>query len=167
MIRQIQSEAEYAELVRVLRRSFGTVAEAFGLTVDNAPTNPAFMTIEKFQAYVEKHVELLGLFQDRNLIGTVAIEPSRDNDNVYYIERLAVVPEQRHQRHGSILMTYAIDRIRERGGSTASIGIINQNIILKEWYKSQGFKETGCRRFSHLPFEVCFMSKEIIPKQRM
>ncbi len=98
------------------------------------------------------------------MIGCVAIEPSKNKDKSYYIERLAVVPEKRHHGYGGSLLSYAIDKINENGGSTISIGIINENKVLKEWYKNYGFKETECKRFGHLPFEVCFMSKEVLPQ---
>ena len=165
MIKRIQSEDEHFALVRVIQRSFGTVAEQYGITEGNAPTNPAFVTIEKLKAYLAKQVDLFALFQEGEMIGCVAIEPSKNKGSVYYIERLAVVPEKRHHGYGSTLMTYAMDRIKEKGASTVSIGIINENIVLKEWYKTKGFKETECRRFNNLPFEVCFMSKEIVPKE--
>jgi len=51
--------------------------------------------------------------------------------------------------------------IRKAGGHEASIGIMNQNKPLKDWYLGQGFVERECKRFDHLPFEVCFMSKSI------
>ena len=34
-------------------------------------------------------------------------------------------------------------------------------ILLKNWYMSYGFRETGTKAFPHLPFTVCFMEKEI------
>ena len=164
MIREIQSDTEYAELTGVLRKSFDTVAKEYGLTERNAPTNPAFMTLEKLKKYMTKQVILFGLFKEGRIVGCVAVEPSKNQDDVYYIERLAVIPEERHHGYGSSLLSYAMETIREKGASTASIGIINENRVLKEWYRSKGFTEDACKRFSHLPFEVCFMSKEVTPK---
>lgn len=45
-----------------------------------------------------------------------------------------------------------------------SIGIINENKVLKQWYSSFGFNETGFKKFPHLPFTVCFMEKKITKK---
>ena len=58
-------------------------------------------------------------------------------------------------------MDFVFETVRQRGGKKVSIGIINVNTVLKNWYIGYGFTETGKRKFSHLPFEVCFLEKEI------
>ena len=73
MIRRIQSEDEHFALVRVMQRSFGIVAEQYGITEGNAPTNPAFVTIEKLKAYLAKQVDLFALFQEGEMIGAAVV----------------------------------------------------------------------------------------------
>jgi ribosomal protein S18 acetylase RimI-like enzyme len=58
-------------------------------------------------------------------------------------------------------MDFAIERIKAFGGKRVSIGLIDSNTCLKEWYRRQGFEETGIKSFEHLPFNVCFMDKMI------
>ena len=157
----VQSDREIEECSLVIASSFGTVARDFGLTEENAPTNPAFMTSGRLREYLNKPVVLLGLLLDEVMIGCVAIEKSKHEPKAFYIERLAVVPMCRHKGYGKSLIDNAIDIIRRVGGREASIGIMNQNQALKDWYLGQGFVENGCKRFEHLPFEVCFMSKSI------
>lgn len=157
----VQSATEIAQCAELLRQAFGTVAREFGLTESSAPTNPAFITESKLVEYLKKPVALYGLLADDQLIGCVATERSRQDSGTYYIERLAVRPEQRHNGYGQRLLNFALDMIRRNGGTTASLGIMNNNGLLKEWYLGQGFVETGRKSFEHLPFEVCFMSREI------
>jgi ribosomal protein S18 acetylase RimI-like enzyme len=157
----VQSEAEIEECARVIASSFETVAQDFGLTQENAPTNPAFMTSEKLREYLKKPVVLLGLFLDEAQIGCVAIEKSKREPETFYIERLAVVPMHRHKGYGKSLIDDATEVIRRVGGRKASIGVMNQNKPLIDWYLGQGFVEKECKRFEHLPFEVCFVSKSI------
>jgi ribosomal protein S18 acetylase RimI-like enzyme len=126
-----------------------------------APTNPAFVTESKLKEYLTEPVVLYGMFYDGILIGCVAVEKSRRDDQVYYIERLAVAPEQRHQGFGDQLLCYAFDRIRESGGRVASIGLMDNHEVLKQWYITKGFVQTSCRAIEHLPFDVCFMSKDL------
>jgi ribosomal protein S18 acetylase RimI-like enzyme len=95
----------------------------------------------------------------------VAVEPSGRADGEFYIERLAVVPEHRRRGRGSKLLSHALAVIREHGGARASIGIMNQNEQLKRWYEAKGFVESGRKRFAHLPFEVCFLAKELVSPQ--
>ena len=157
----VRSESEIEECSLVIASSFGTVARDFGLTEKNAPTNPAFMTSAKLREYLNKPVVLLGLLLDEVLIGCVAIEKSKRGLQTFYIERLAVVPVNRHKGYGKSLIDNAVDMIRRVGGHEVSIGIMNQDKPLKVWYLGQGFVERECKRFEHLPFEVCFMSKSI------
>ena len=75
------------------------------------------------------------------------------------MERLAVLPSYRHRGIGRALMDFAFEAVKKHGGKKVSIGIINENRVLKNWYMEYGFVETGTRVFRHLPFEVCFMEK--------
>ncbi len=161
VIREVNTETELAECVRVLRSAFGTVASDLHITEETAPTNPAFVDLAKMGEYVKRRVSLFGMFAGEQMIGCVAIEKSNTDEATYFIERLAVIPEERHRGHGSALLEHAIEKIYERGGQYVSIGIIDANKVLKDWYARSGFTETGRKRFEHLPFEVCFMKKDI------
>jgi ribosomal protein S18 acetylase RimI-like enzyme len=144
-------------LAEVIRHSFMTVAVEFGLTPDNAPTNPAFLTTEALKIAMHGTTDFFVAVMDNHIIGCVAIEQGKV-DGEFYVERLAVLPEFRHQGIGRQLLDHAADEIRQIGGTTMSIGIINENTILKDWYLHYGFIENGKRQFPHLPFTVCFMN---------
>lgn len=77
------------------------------------------------------------------------------------MERLAVLPEYRHKGIDRKLMKFVFDNVKEDGGERVSIGIINENRKLKNWYLQYGFIETGVKKFEHLSFVVCFMEKNI------
>jgi ribosomal protein S18 acetylase RimI-like enzyme len=160
-IETLESSRDLDACVEVLRRSFKTVADELGLTPQNAPTNPAFMTLERIQSGIEKGAVFFGAFLDSGMKGCVAVEPSRDDPNTCYIERLAVLPENRHMDLGKALMAHAEGYIKSMGRRIASIGIVDGNTRLKKWYLSLGFKEVKKRKFEHLPFTVCFMEKEV------
>ena len=130
-----------------------TVAEDFGLTEESAPTNAAFAT--------QNGLILYGMFVESGLVGCVAIKQAKAEQAVYYFERLAVAPDKRHRGYGGQLLSFAIERILERGGTTASIGLMDNNGILKKWYRSKGFSQHDHRRVEHLPFKVCFMSLDV------
>ena len=161
MIRELLTDDELNQAADVMRRAFTTVAEEFNFTEENAPTNAAFMTIDRLKESLAKGVHLFGMFIDGNLAGTVALERSPDNAEVFYLERLAVVPEQRHMKHGKALLDFAFNTVRDSGGKKISIGTIDENIRLKQWYLDYGFVEVCVRRYEHLPFSVCFMEKTV------
>ncbi len=150
-------ETEFEECAQVIRIAFGTVAKEFGITRENAPTNPAFAGVDSLLMMKERGAQLYGAFEDKVCIGFVAIEKAADD--VYYMERLAVLPEHRHHGIGRRLMDFVMDLVRENNGKKVSIGIINDNRVLKDWYMRYGFVETGIKTYKHLPFDVCFMEK--------
>lgn len=58
-------------------------------------------------------------------------------------------------------MDFVVSFVKDKGGKKISIGIINENVILKKWYSAYGFKETEIKAFNHLPFMVCLMEKSL------
>lgn len=156
-IKQITTKAQMVESVKILRKSFGAVAKTYHLTKINCPTNPAFITVEKLSDLKKKKAEMFGLYQQNKQIGFMVIEKA--NTIRFYIEKLAILPQYHHLGYGQHLMNFAFEYIRKRGGHTISIGIIDKNKRLKNWYKDQGFFETIKKSFPHLPFRVCFMEK--------
>lgn len=56
------------------------------------------------------------------------------------------MPEYRHRGIGKELINYAMNYSkRTLGASKIKIGIIEENIILKEWYKNFGFTHTAAK----------------------
>ena len=160
MIREIDFDNEKHLLLEVLHQSFLTVAREFGLTRENAPTNPAYVGIERLEDAVNNRVEFFVSIENDRMTGCVAIEPGRQ-EGEYYLERLGVLPDCRHRGIGERLAERALQEIGKRGGTSVGIGIIDGNHRLKKWYRAMGFEVTGTKRFDHLPFTVCFMKREV------
>jgi N-acetylglutamate synthase-like GNAT family acetyltransferase len=100
---------------------------------------------------------------DSKAAGCIAIEKSIREEDTFYIEKVSVLPEYRHNGYGIDLMNFALDKIKIKGGKWVSIALIDSNTRLKDWYLNQGFIETGTKDFPHLPFRVCFMKKDLLP----
>ena len=149
--------AEFEECANVIRNSFITVANEFKITKENAPTNPAFTESDSLMKMKEKGIEMFGAYKDDHCVGFVAIEKASEDS--YYMEKLAVLPEYRHNGYGKELIDFVFSNVKKSGGKKISIGIINENRKLKDWYIKHGFVETSIKVFKHLPFEVCFMEK--------
>ena len=161
MIKEISTLEELKSSVPVIQKSFYTVADEFGLTVQNCPTNPAFLNESDLLTKKEKNVLMYGLFDEGNQIGFVALEKPSPDSTVFYLERLAVLPEYRHKGYGRLLMDYAFEVVKKNSGKKISIGIINENLRLKKWYVDYGFKELEIKQYPHLPFNVCFLEKDV------
>lgn len=160
-IHKVEIEDNFYVYARLLNEAFSTVAADFGLTQENCPTNNAFITGEDLKSQLTDNKEFYYSVQERQITGFIAIEKSHREDSLFYIEKLAVYPDYRHKGIGKYLMDFALKRIIGLGGTKVSVGLIDSNTVLKEWYGKQGFKETVVKTFSHLPFDVCYMEKSL------
>ncbi len=153
---KIDLNEEAEELAYVIRESFKTVAEDFNITPENAPTNPAYLTKEDLlKSASDKGIKYYGFYKHGTIIGCYALEKALQG--TYYLERLAVIPGERHKGTGRKLVHDSMQRVKESGGNKVSIAIIDEHRVLKDWYKRLGFQETGKKNFPHLPFNVCFL----------
>jgi ribosomal protein S18 acetylase RimI-like enzyme len=159
MIKQITKQDDFVVLSKLLNIAFATVARDFGLTKQNNPTNSAFITSDELKAQLTEYREFYKYMDNGKPIGFVAIEKSLDTSDTFYIEKLSVIPDYRHLGTGKRLMDFASNRIMELKGKRISIGLINSNIVLKNWYGKLGYVEYAIKTFEHLPFEVCLMEK--------
>jgi ribosomal protein S18 acetylase RimI-like enzyme len=176
VIKEIKTAAAIQKSAQVVRNSFKTVAEEFSLTRRIAPTHPSFVTSKQLSEIKDRGLVFYGLFVNqlqvsrlkitrpqvaRLQVGFVAIEAAADG--VFYLEKLAVLPEYRHGGYGRLLVKKVVDYVRENHGTKVSLGMINEHTVLKNWYIGLGFKETGIKNFIHLPFTVCFMDRDLSP----
>ncbi|MBN2074402.1 MAG: GNAT family N-acetyltransferase [Dehalococcoidales bacterium] len=154
-IREIGIDESLDASVEIIKKAFRTVAEELSLTTENAPTHPSFVTLEQLEELWQKGLSFYGYFLDDRQVGFVAMEKA--DDSVYYLEKLAVLPEYRHNGYGRELVRFVLDTAVAKGAKKLSIGIIYEQMVLRDWYKDIGFRETGTRKFGHLPFTVGFM----------
>jgi len=148
-------------LASIIRRSFEDVAVELGLTPENTPTHPAFITNERVESAMNDGVRFFLLEVEGEATGSVALEKSKKSPGVFYLERLAVLPKCRERGAGSLLINYAVEEARALGASRVEIGTIAEQTELQQWYEKRGFVVKGRRKFSHLPFEVTFMAMEV------
>lgn len=157
IFKQIVEENDFEKSALIIREAFITVADDFNLTTENAPTNPAFITEEGLKKLFDKGIYLFDVYDGATQVGFVAIEEAKEE--LYYMEKLAVLPSYRHCGIGKNIMDFVFDFVRNRNGKKVGIAIINENTVLKQWYIHYGFAETGIKKFEHLPFTVCFLEK--------
>jgi len=96
---------------------------------------------------------------DGNPIGCVALE--QVENNVCYLERLAVHPKYQEQGYGRKLVEFFLEKAKSLGNQKVGIAIIQQHEQLRRWYLKLGFIETTSKQFDHLPFTVQFMELKL------
>ncbi len=154
MIRRIEL-AEIDKCLLVIQESFATVAKEFGITKLNCPNHTSFMKAEKLQKQFSEGCHMFAYIDNQKIVGYFSLTP--DGNSRYELNNLAVLPEYRHKGYGKEMITFAIDEVQKLGCNIITIGIIEENTRLKNWYKDLGFKHTGTKKFEHLPFTVGFM----------
>lgn len=150
-------------LVKLIRDSYRDVAHRFSLTKDNYPKHPSNCTSSWIESDISRGVQYYILYADENPVGCVAIEKA--SDDVCYLERLSVLPEMRGKHFGISLVQHGLKCAASKGVDKVSIGIIDEQTELKEWYAKLGFVVTEINNFPHLPFTVCLMELSILPIQ--
>ena len=143
-------------LAETIQKSFQGVAERFSLTHENTPRHPSNCTVDWIRKDMEDGVTYFVMENKSHVVGCVALEQA--NTEVCYLERLAVLPDQRRHGLGKALVNHVLSEAELLGVNYVSIGIIAEQTELKDWYTGLGFVEGESKEFPHLPFLVTFMS---------
>jgi len=146
-------------ITEVLKKAFMTVAINFGFTKENAPRFPAFIAPEYIEKQLNSGLKIFGHYIEDQIAGCAGY--SYYKDQIYFIERLAVLPEYRHMGIGRKLMEFAENKIRENNGKIAEIHVIDKNTILREWYKNLGYHEIRTDELKSMPYNSVVMIKEL------
>ncbi|MEN6627922.1 MAG: GNAT family N-acetyltransferase [Candidatus Sumerlaeia bacterium] len=146
-------------LAEIIRASFADVAEIFGITPENCPSNPAFATAESIDRMTARGSLFYILEEDGKACGCVALE--RPSPGVAWLERLAVLPACRRRGHGRMLIEHGVAEARRAGAARVELALIARHEHLRRWYERLGFTATETKSFPHLPFDVLFMAKTL------
>ena len=156
MIREVRQE-EIPECVQVIRRSFQTVANEFGITPENAPRYVAFATDENrllWQMFREHR--LMFLDEEDGVIRGYYSLLMKDGGECE-LGSLSVLPEYRHRGIGTNLLKHAADTAKQQHCSVMNLSIVEENTVLRKWYERNGAVHTGTQKFDFFPFTVGYM----------
>lgn len=156
------SEVKASDLLRcldVIRQSFKTVADDFGLTYENCPGHTSFITPDVLDAQMNRGWHMYALYAEEDIIGYMSV--SKESDDSYELHNLAVLPEYRHNGFGKLLLDHAKEAVKSLGGNTIKISIIEENTVLKNWYIANGFVHTGTKKFDYLPFTSGYLERKL------
>ena len=145
-----------AQLSNLIRTAYRDVAERFQLTPASCPKHPSNCADEWIENDFERGVRYFLLEDGKDAVGCVAIEKA--GNEMGYLERLAVLPQQRNRGFGHRLVKHVFQAAQQLGLKKIGIGIIARQTDLKQWYQKNGFVEGETKEFDHLPFTVCFMT---------
>jgi len=160
MIKRID-EKEIPECVSVIKESFLTVADEFGITVENAPRFTAFATTEERLKWhlTGEHRPMSAFYDNGKIVGCYSLLLQENNE--CELNNLCVLPEYRHKGIGEALLKDAFQAAEELNCTKMNIGIVEENAVLKKWYELFGFIHTGTQKFDFFPFTCGYMKKEL------
>jgi ribosomal protein S18 acetylase RimI-like enzyme len=143
----------------ILHKSFITVANEFGYSIEIVPSFPAFIKENTIEDEMKKGLKMF-VYKLRNKeIGCIGYV--KETDELYKIKRLAVLPEYRHKGLGKKLLKNMETIIKNFDGKIIETHIVNNNTILKAWYLRNGYKEKNIEYINSLLFKVCILQKII------
>ena len=153
---RVGTKADIHILVEIIQDSFLDVAERFGLTPQNSPTHPSNCRPEWLLREMDRGVSFYMLENDGQPVGCAALE--KISDEVCYLERLAVLPQERRKGFGEALVKHVLSKARLLDVYRVGIGIIAEHKELQNWYEKLGFEEVESKRFPQLIFQVTLMA---------
>lgn len=160
MIKRVD-EHDIPECVKVIKESFITVANEFGLTKENAPKYTAFSITEErlYRQLLEEHRPMYAFYDKGIIAGYYSLLSQGGNE--CELNNLCVLPSYRHKGIGEELLKHAIKTARELGCVKINIGIVEENRVLKRWYETFGFEHIGTKKFDFFPFICGYMEKNL------
>ena len=162
MIKEID-KSEIAECVNVIRKSFLTVADELGFTIENAPRFTAFATTEErlFYQLEYEHRLMMAYYDDGDgrILGYYSLMFLENSE--CELSNLCVLPEFRHKKIGEALLDDAMSRARNKGCKKMKIGIVEENKKLRKWYEAHGFIHTHAEKFDFFPFTCGYMERDL------
>ena len=156
MIKQIKKE-NIPECAKVIRESFLTVAEEFGITPENAPRFTAFAVTEDrlYWQFDSEHRPMFAYFENDKIVGYYSL--SIVVDGVCELNNLCTLPAYRHNKIGEKLLEHAFEQSKKLGFTKMQLSIIEENKRMRKWYEHHGFTHTGTEKFDFFPFTCGYM----------
>ncbi|HKM03133.1 MAG TPA: GNAT family N-acetyltransferase [Lachnospiraceae bacterium] len=160
MIKKIIKE-NIPECVEVIRSSFFSVANEFGFTEENAPRFTAFATTNERLIWQLEEGRLMFAYlnDDEKILGYYSLQLQGNRE--CELNNLCVLSEYRHKNIGKELMEHAFSYAKQLGCKQMNIGIVEENVKLKQWYIQYGAEHLRTEKYDFFPFTCGYMKKTL------
>ena len=160
MIREVKRE-DIPTCVNLIRSSFMTVADEYGITKENAPRFTAFAVSEDrlYRHMDQEHRLMFAAEEDGVICGYYSLLIQENGE--CELNNLAVLPQYRHRGIGRQLLEHSYTAAKNMGCRTMNIGIVEENTVLRKWYEENGAIHIGTEKFDFFPFTCGYMRREL------
>ncbi len=156
MIREVKRDDLFA-CADLIRKSFQTVADQFGITEENAPRFTAFATTEeRLIRHMDSEHRLMYLDEENGRIcGYYSLLLM--GHGVCELGNLSVLPENRHKGIGGSLLKHSIETARKQSCKIMNLSIVEENTTLRNWYERHRAVHTSSEKYDFFPFTCGYM----------
>jgi GNAT superfamily N-acetyltransferase len=161
---RVGTKADIDVFVEIIQDSFLDVAERFGLTPQNSPTHPSNCRPEWLLREMNRGITFYMLENEGQPVGCVALE--KISDEVCYLERLAVPPQERRKGFGEALVKHVLSTsiVWE---SESSLNIKNCRTGMKSWGLKRWKVKDFLSLFFGLPLWLTIFKGYLLDKRRI
>ena len=160
MIREVKRE-DIPTCVDLIRSSFMTVADEYGITKENAPRFTAFaISDDRLYWHMDKEHRLMFVAEDDGVLCGYYSLLIQENGECE-LNNLAVLPQYRHLGIGKQLLEHSFTVAKNTGCCTMNIGIVEENTVLRKWYEQNGAIHIGTKKLDFFPFTCGYLKREL------
>lgn len=142
----------------IIKKSYEDTAVAFGMTEENCPyRGRTRLPLSVFEKEFNDGYMMYGYTKDGRIIGFLSMQLKEDT---LYIQDIAILPSYQHNGYGGELLRFAKETALDAGCPKLSLGMVHDNIPLREWYQGHGFHTVKLLHFEKVDYTVGIMESE-------
>jgi len=162
MIQLIKRE-QLQECLDILKQGYEHTALTYGMTEENCPyRGRTCLPYEVFEDEFDRGYLMYGYILGNKIVGFLSLYKE---ENILHINDIVILPEYQNKGFGSRLMQYAKEKAMESDCSKLALGMVRDNVKLKEWYEKEGFHTVEVIKFESVSYMVGNMEKSIKRRQ--
>ena len=152
-------EKHLSECLTVIHAAYESVAEQFGITDENTPNRGhASLPIEELEMQFQRGRFMYGYSVQNRIVGFISFTKSSEHGkDCVKINDIVVLPEHQHNGIGTAMLDFAKDQALAFGIKKVTLGMIDDNTVLKEWYIKNGFNQFMAIQYDGAPFLAGYM----------
>lgn len=145
--------------LNILRESYEETAVAFGMTEENCPyRGRTRLPLAVLEQEWEDGALMFGYLCEGKAVGFLSMQVRGD---VLCIQDIAVLPGYQNRGSGGELFAFAVETAKNAGAGKISLGMVYDNLRLRQWYLGLGFTVRELLHFDKVNYVVAVLEREI------
>ncbi len=154
MIEPIKKEHLH-KCLEIMKAGYENTAIQFGMTEENCPyRGRTRLPFRVFEDEYNSGYLMYAYVCGSELAGFLSMHVK---GHKMYINDIVVLPVYQNNGFGSMLMRFAREQAKQRNCDAIILGMVYENIPLRNWYKKQGFKTVGLKKYEKVKYTVATM----------